>query len=206
MPKITRTVAPGDRFGRGVVIEEIRIPIPSRPRGRRGARLLCDCGKTYEALIGNLAGRRPVQSCGCLAIEVQRAHGSSQATLDRLAEYARSPEGRTRSSAAGKRRITHGLSRHDGTQHPLYQTWSNMMTRCYNPRYRQYIDYGGRDITVWEPWHDAAVFIADIGRLLGPKPPDMTLDRIDNDGNYEPGNVRWATRVQQARNSRKFAV
>jgi hypothetical protein len=79
-----------------------------------------------------------------------------------------------------------------------------MMARCYNPQHRWYQRYGGRGIKVWEPWHDAAVFTADIERELGQRPEGKTLDRIDNDGNYEPGNLRWATRSQQMRNRRPF--
>lgn len=96
-------------------------------------------------------------------------------------------------------RQTHGL-RH----HPLYGTWSNILSRCYNPGVKSFQDYGARGITVCERWRiDAEAFIRDVGLLLGPRPPGMTLDRIDNDGNYEPGNIRWATRSQQTWNSRR---
>lgn len=94
--------------------------------------------------------------------------------------------------------VTHHGLRH----HPLYQRWKGMMQRCYNPKLTQFKDWGGRGITVCERWHDVALFIEDIERDLGPCPPGMTLDRRDNDGNYEPGNVRWATRLQQTHNRR----
>jgi len=103
----------------------------------------------------------------------------------------------TRLDAADAR---HGLSRH-----PLYRTWSAMMTRCYNPNVPGFKNWGGRDITVCDRWHDAMLFIEDITRLIGPRPPGKSLDRYpDNDGNYEPGNVRWATPAEQVRNSRKY--
>jgi hypothetical protein len=89
----------------------------------------------------------------------------------------------------------------------LYTCWLNMNDRCRNPKNRQYKDYGGRRIKVcgeWEPSFSA--FSAYILAHLGERPPGMTLDRIDNDGNYEPGNVRWATRSMQRRNQRRMIL
>lgn len=82
-----------------------------------------------------------------------------------------------------------------------YRAWFNMRARCFNPEHRQYGNYGGRGITVCDRWQDFANFLADVG----PKPsPKHTLDRHpDNDGNYEPGNVRWATAKEQNRNQRR---
>lgn len=77
-----------------------------------------------------------------------------------------------------------------------------MLRRCEDPRFATYRYYGGRGIAVCERWHDFEAFYADIKQLLGPCPPRMSMDRIDNDGNYEPGNVRWATADQQAQNRR----
>lgn len=78
-----------------------------------------------------------------------------------------------------------------------------MMHRCYNPRNPRYSDYGGRGITVYLPWHNVMNFINDINRLLGNKPSlSHTIDRMDNNNGYAPGNIRWASKSQQAQNRR----
>lgn len=85
---------------------------------------------------------------------------------------------------------------------PLYGRWRSMIDRCQNPQNTSWKDYGGRGITVCDRWRDFAAFEEDILRDLGPCPPGLTMDRINNDGGYCPGNVRWATRSQQALNRR----
>lgn len=91
----------------------------------------------------------------------------------------------------------HGLS-----GHPLYSRWEEMMRRCYNKNYRRYKDYGGRGIAVSARWHDPAVYIADV-EALGPQPsPTHTLDRPNNDGDYDVSNIQWASQTEQNFNQR----
>lgn len=79
-----------------------------------------------------------------------------------------------------------------------------MKSRCLNKNHQQFADYGGRGITICQRWIDSfSDFLSD----MGVKPsPLHSLDRIDNDGNYEPANCRWATRQQQAKNRRNVSI
>jgi hypothetical protein len=80
-----------------------------------------------------------------------------------------------------------------------YRAWHSMIQRCENKNDKGYKNYGGRNIKVHPPWHNFVNFLADNGFKPSSK---HSLDRINNDGNYEPGNVRWATPKEQAINKR----
>ena len=83
----------------------------------------------------------------------------------------------------------------------IYNKWVGMHNRCSNPKNASYNDYGGRGISVCSRWNDVNVFMSDMGEC----PDGYQLDRIDNNGNYEPGNCRWASRVDNMRNRRTTA-
>ena len=99
--------------------------------------------------------------------------------------------------------VTHGEgSKLHGTT-PEYRAWGNMKDRCYNLHHPAYYLYGGRGVIVCEAWLNNYIqFLTDVGRRPS---PNHSIDRYPNKtGNYEPGNVRWATKYEQTHNRRKF--
>lgn len=91
--------------------------------------------------------------------------------------------------------FTHGHTA--GGFSPEYHSWSGMIQRCTNPKRSVYKHYGGKGVPVCDRWLKFENFLSD----MGPRPAGLTLERDDVDGNYEPGNCRWADNTTQARNS-----
>lgn len=139
---------------------------------------------TVVRLFGTVRGRRHWE-CRCSCGTVKTFESSNLK--------------RGNAVSCGCRSARHGGIYGKGNRHPLYMTWANMLKRCHNPTDAKYPIYGGRGIIVCDAWKDFMVFIKEVP----PKPsPELQLDRIDNNGNYEPGNVRWATRKEQGANKR----
>ncbi len=140
---------------------------------------LCDCGTTKSIQGGSLSTGQ-TKSCGCFRREWSA----------KLGNFSRG-ENHYNYSHGGSSRVT--------GEHPLYAMWHGMKQRCHNPKNSGWKYYGGRGIEVCEAWrNDFASFIADVGE----RPDAHSLDRIDPDGNYEPSNVRWASRKTQRANHR----
>lgn len=162
----------GQRFGR-LVVEEI---LPSRPgKGSFRVRCRCDCGNTKITVKHYVTGGK-TKSCGCAR---------------RLAGLASTEE-------MHKDKDRRSLD-------PLYPRWSSMINRCTSPLNPAWPNYGGRGIKVCEEWvEDFWAYHRYIHESLGPPPsPECsTIDRIDNDGDYRPGNLRWASDAQQCGNTR----
>lgn len=220
----------GTRFGRHVIVEVGLRVQPSAQQQRNGAlgqravRTRCDCGNEKLVALSSLRSGRST-SCGCLKREQTREKWRDpqfrQVSVDRSRDLMRrlwgnqafaaevaarmsetnrklweSPDFRAGVVERAKARMTtHGLS-----GHPLSGTHGGMMARCYRPTARGYHNYGGRGIRVYAPWHDLTTALTWLDNNLGPRPAGMTLDRIDNDGHYVPGNLKWSSRRDQRLN------
>ena len=105
--------------------------------------------------------------------------------------------GKTKSCGCLRKELATTASTSHGKSHlPSYTAWMEMRTRCQNPKRHDYPRYGGAGVKVCDRWQSYEAFFEDMGE----RPPGLTLDRRDNTKGYEPGNVRWATAKEQARN------
>ena len=133
-------------------------------------RAMCDCGKEVS-VVGYQLRSGKTKSCGCLHREKAAIRASTF-------------------------RLTHGHAR-KGIISPTWRSWHCMINRRRNPHMPGYSRYGGRGIKVCDRWQDSFEnFLSDMGE----RPTGKTIDRKDNNGNYEPGNCKWSTPKKQSAN------
>ena len=142
------------------------------PRHRRW-RCQCDCGNVVDVMAGNLRSGM-TRTCGCIFRAGDPEH----------------PRRKHGNAMAGART-------------PEYEVWEQMKGRCHTPSNKSYKNYGARGIFLCDRWRkDFAAFIADMGPRPGNGPREYSIERIDNNKGYEPGNCVWIPLAQQARNRR----
>lgn len=214
----------GSRYGILTVIEPAGA-LKNGSRRRTPAWLCrCDCGKTRIA-AGVELRRKRIVSCGCQSqhafkdlsglqfgrLTVTKRVPTVQGTVwecrcvcgvARRVQATHLQTGASKSCGCladevrGDARREHGLS-----NTPEYMTWNRIKDRCHNPNTPSFRYYGGRGIVVCQQWRES--FSAFLEHM-GPRPsPRHSIDRVDFNGNYEPGNCRWATSKQQGRNTRR---
>lgn len=204
----------GQRFGRLIALER-SAPLKFTNATHTTWKCRCSCGTEITVETQKLRSGH-TQSCGC-AHKIVRRPGDrfGRLTLVRKVAGSRwlcrcdcgnittvtgSNLGKSTNSCgcghhyAQQRRRTHG---HNWRNSAVYRAWRNAKTRCYNPKCSHWARYGGRGIAMCARWRDSfEAFAAD----MGPRLPGYTLERKNNDGNYEPGNCLWAPHAAQARN------
>jgi hypothetical protein len=213
----------GVRFGRLIVLE--RDAAVRSGMARWVCR--CDCGNEKSISGGTLRQGRS-RSCGCLRADrnrnreyidlagkkfgrwtaISREAGPERRWLcvcecgtAKPVSTANLMAGVSKSCGCLKSELSRTRRTHGGTGSVLYGIWAGIKDRCTNPNNESWVDYGGRGIFICDEWkRDFAAFREHIGDRPSPR---HSVDRIDNSRGYEPGNVRWATPVEQARNTRR---
>lgn len=163
----------GKRYGRLTVLSKV----PERTKwGKLKILCQCDCGKLKEVIYYGIKSGA-TKSCGCLRNMILLCNRNNP--------------------------MKHGDTLKESRHHYLYNTWAAIKSRCFNPNENQYKDYGGRGITIYQPWvDDYQSFKTWILENLGERKDGESIDRINVDENYIPGNLRWANAHIQSKNRR----
>jgi hypothetical protein len=163
----------GSRFGRLTVLREtVFPPTPA------------------QVAASHIGNRAAVCRCDCGG--------------EKTVEVSKLRRGQTQSCGCFRReRAATEFRTHGFKEHPYYSRWYQIVARCTRPSHPRYADYGGRGISVHPAWRsDPGAFVAYLDAELGPCPPGHSIDRIDNDGDYVPGNLRWTDSHTQRVNQR----
>lgn len=211
--KKKRSDLTGQRFGQLTVISK---------SSKDEWKCLCECG-VFKDIRQNALITGNTRSCGCLKREDLKGKKFGRVTVleyvgldetgkrslwkcvcDCGKEFVSRKEsltkGRTVSCGCfGKEKRLEANTKHGMANTKLYKVWTSMLQRCENPNDKAYEHYGGRGIKVYPKWHE---FDGFYGHMRSGYQEGLSLDRIDVNGNYEPGNVRWATRFEQQNNLR----
>lgn len=228
MGKLDEKTLIGSRYHSYVVIDAERRQ--DKDRSRIYVKILCDCGnitwKSYDHVYrdktcgcNQFPGKRTVDMDNAIGMQkgkttivaMRRINEEATSIIECLIRCECGTEkwvnynnfkrghymscGCERYSTIAKKKTTHG-----GRRSRLYQTYHSMLNRCYNPNIHNFKHYGGRGIIVCDEWRHSFVAFRDWALSNGYS-DDLSIDRIDVNGIYEPSNCRWATYKQQARNT-----
>ena len=168
---------------RATATEQVMIAIDMT--GKRYGKLVA----IEKVLVRGLSRQRVCWRCKC------------DCGRETVADGMNMRNGMTKSCGCRRLDVCDERAKHRKCATPEYKAWAQMMARCYRRTSADNKNWGGRGIRVCDKWKTAANFLVDMGERPTPK---HSLDRINNDGNYEPSNCRWATRIQQNNNRRPF--
>lgn len=168
----------GEKFGKLTVLSEATKE--ERDSRHRKMHCICDCGNKTMTMLFTLKNGQS-KSCGCVAANKakERWMNPTEKMMQQAAEQ-------------GVKNSTHGMSKH-----PAFSQWADMRSRCENKKHSWYPSYGGRGVAVCERWLSFSNFWDDMG---GSWSIGLQIDRLDNNGGYDPDNCKWSTRSQQQRN------